>query len=94
MKIKFMDAAGLASKGSGHYRRSWNRQDDSLVGAADDSPAGQSILVLADAHGARGKADDRRAPAKKPMTIHRLLEYNPREGGFQRSEDSRCKLIS
>src|SRR4029077_11058844 len=25
---------------------------------------------------------------EEAMTIHRLLEYNPREGGFQRSEDN------
>jgi exodeoxyribonuclease V alpha subunit len=36
-----------------------------------------------------GRAAKRMAESagEEAMTIHRLLEYNPREGGFQRSED-------
>ena len=37
-----------------------------------------------------GRAAKRMAESagEEAMTIHRLLEYNPREGGFQRSEDN------
>ena len=36
-----------------------------------------------------GRAAKRMAESsgEEAMTIHRLLEFNPREGGFQRTED-------
>ena len=41
-----------------------------------------------------GRAAKRMAESagEEATTIHRLLEYNPREGGFQRSEDNPLRV--
>ncbi len=87
-------AAGPASEGPRHHRRSRRRQDD--AGQLDpENPDCQNPRLALAAPTGRAAKRLSESTGREAKTIHRLLEADPVHGAFRRKEDhaQECDLL-
>ena len=80
--------AALRRQVRGDHRRSRRRQDDDREGDRAPRAARAVARSRSPRRPAARRSGSARRPAAEAMTIHRLLEYQPHEGGFQRNREN------
>ena len=78
---------GAVLESAGHHRRSRGGQDDPGQLHPEDSrrPSGTEVALCAPTGRAAKRLSE--STGLEAKTIHRLLETDPRQGGFRRDED-------